>query len=73
MSLIETAKDYGVKAVSGLTVASVIWIYTNFATKGEVEKLERINAKQWEQIVDLQKDVHAYDQIIKYYFKPNTN
>lgn len=64
-------KEYAAKAVSGLTVASVVWIYATFATKSDMDEVKKANANQWHEITELKADARANDAIIKYYFQPN--
>lgn len=68
MNLVEKAKEHGAKAVGGLTVASVVWIYATFATKSELSEVKQVNAAQWQMISDLKADAKANDAIIRYYF-----
>lgn len=49
----EIIVDWTKKGIGGLTVASVVWIYTTFSTKNELQAVRETNAKQWQAIGEL--------------------
>ena len=67
--LINAVKEHGSKAVGGLTVASVVWIYATFASKDWVIEQEHTLRDLQKRVTVLEADKEANNRIIEYYFK----
>lgn len=58
---------------TGLSAAALIFLYTNFATRADLQRAQAAQATQWQQISDLKTQVmilngrnSAYEMLLRY-------
>lgn len=58
---------------TGLSAAALIFLYTNFATRADLQRAQAAQATQWQQISDLKTEVlvlkgrnSAYEMLLRY-------